>query len=195
MKRVSLILLFLFSCSPKNVKMGEMCHTIERGAVVVLPFTNNSNDLTAEELLRDLVIERFRRKGWVVIDKNIVDERLRSVGITDGGQLGTITSQELIKMFETRYLAYGTIEEFKFQNIGFVITKKVELNLKIYDGNKNEYVFDDTQSASDTKVYLSKDEAKKAFIRYNAEKLVENIAKRPLYNISVECVDKIFRKF
>lgn len=195
MKNIILLILFFFSCNIKNIKTEQKNYVIESDSIAVLPFDNYSNDLAAEDILRDLVIDRFKKKGWIVIDKSIVDERLKSIGITDGGQLRSVQPQELIRIFNTRYLCYANINEFKFQNIGFVITKKVELNMKIYDNNKGEYIFDETTAGSDTKVYLNKDDAKKAFLTYNALKLVENIMKRPLYKESVECVDKMFRKF
>lgn len=195
MNFILVLIIFLSSCGLKNVNFRPQNYVIERANIVVLPFENISNDITAEEMIRDLVIAKFRKKGWSVIDKNHTDQKLKEIGITDGGQLNSITKKELFNIFNTRYICYGTINEFKFQNLGFIILKKVELNIKIYDTSKDDYVFDETSDSSDLKVYLDREEAKKAFITYNALKLVENIMKRPLYNQAVEAVDKIFAKF
>lgn len=189
------LLIFLNSCAIRNTNLNIQHYIIERDNIVVLPFENLSNDLTAEEMIRDLVINRFKKKGWFVVDKNHADQKLKEIGITDGGQLNSVSKKELFDIFKARYLCYGIINDFKFQNLGFVIVKRVELNIKIYDNFLERFVFDETAEAKDVKFYLDKEEAKKAFIAYNALKLVENIMKRPLYNESVEAVDKIFIKF
>lgn len=195
MNLLLIVLVFFSSCSIKNTRAHYQSYIIEKGSIVILPFENISNDITAEDMVRDLVIDRFKKKGWLVIDKDYTDNKLKEIGITDGGQLNAVSKKELFNIFNTRYLCYGTINDFKFQNLGFIIVKKVELNIKIYDISKDDYVFDETSDASDLKMYFDKEEAKKAFITYNALKLVENIMKRPLYQQAVEAVDKIFVKF
>ncbi len=187
--------LILSSCGFKNVRGEKKSVFVERGSVAVLPFDNISNDLTAQTMMRKLVEDAFNKKGFNVINEEEVDEKLKGIGITDGGQLNSVLPQELSSLFSVRYLCYGTVNDFKFQNLGFIITRKVELNIKIYDAQKNEFIFEDTSQSSDTQLYLNKDEAKKAFIKYNAMKLVENMMKRPLYEQAVDAVNKIFAKF
>lgn len=196
--RLVLILIFSWfaaSCNFKNFKKNETRYFIEPDSVAVLPFDNMSTDITAEDMMRQMVISAFTKKGWNVIPKEQVDEKLKQIGITDGGQLNSVSSSEIASLTGARYLCYGIINDFKFQNLGFIVLRKVEFEMKIYDSVKNDFIFDETGTGSDTEVYLNKDEAKKAFIKHNAMKLIENIAKRPLYKQATESIDRIFSKF
>lgn len=194
MRNLVIIFIFFISCGFKNINQSRF-YNIESGSIAVLLPENLSNDITAEEMVRDIVVERFAKKGWFVVKRDDVDEKLRGIGITDGGQLSAVDPNELVNLFSTRYLCYLTINDFKFQNLGFVIIRKVELNMRIYDGIKKGFVFDETSSDQDTEIYTDPKKARDAFIKYNALKLVENIMKRPLYKQVVNAVDKIFRKF
>ncbi|MEF3280888.1 MAG: CsgG/HfaB family protein [Elusimicrobiota bacterium] len=190
-----LLIAFLYSCSAPILKKDEgIVKSFTKGTVAVLPFDNQSNDITAETMLRDMVVERFVKKGWIVIKNEIVDEKLKGAGIVDGGQLNMLKPQEISKLLEADYLCYGYINDFKLQNLGFIINKKVELEIKIVDGKTEEVVFNMTGVGQDMKVYFKKEEAKKAFAENMALKLVQNIMKRPLYNESVVAVSKIFAK-
>jgi len=194
--RKLILLTFLFvSCGSLNLNKKSEYVEIPRDIIAILPFDNNSNDITAETLLRDLVAKGFERKGFVVIKNEIVDEKLKTIGISDGGQLKAVNPGAISELLGVRYLLYGTINDFKLQNIGYIVKKKVELEVKIIDTqNNNQEIFNQTGEGSDLKVFLKSDEAKKAFIEYNALKLVENIMKRPLYNESKEAVDSILSK-
>ncbi|MGC8866585.1 MAG: GNA1162 family protein [Elusimicrobiales bacterium] len=191
---ISALLIFT-SCNIENIRKEDKRFFIEKASVSVLPFDNMSNDITAETMMRNLVSDAFKKKGWIVIPDSEVDEKLKNLGITDGGQLNSVDPKEISLLLSSRYLCYGSINDFKFQNLGFIIRKNVELNIRIYDSKEGRFVFDETSNSSDTKIYLNKDEAKEAFIKYNALKLVENIMKRPLYEQAVDVVNKIFAKF
>jgi hypothetical protein len=195
MRFITGLLLFLFfviSCH-YTVK-NQHLYNFPRDTIAILLFDNISNDITAESMLRDMFYKGLRAKGWNVLDNSYVDEKLRSIGITDGGQLNSVSIKKLKELLGVKYLCYGTINDFKLQNIGYVINKVVELNIKIVDTDDEKVVFDETGIGRDFKVFLKSDEAKKAFIEYNALKLMENIMKRPLYNESKKAVDTILFK-
>jgi hypothetical protein len=195
MRFITGLLLFLFfviSCH-YTVKSQHL-YNFPRDTIAILLFDNISNDITAESMLRDMFYKGLRAKGWNVLDNSYVDEKLRSIGITDGGQLNSVSIKKLKELLGVKYLCYGTINDFKLQNIGYVINKVVELNIKIVDTDDEKVVFDETGIGRDFKVFLKSDEAKKAFIEYNALKLVENVIKRPLYNESKKAVDTILFK-
>lgn len=194
MRGFFLVFLILTSCARSNIRINDYSSLSGKGVIAVLPFENLSNDLTAETMLRDMVIKGLNRKGWFVLSREAVDEKLKTIGITDGGQLNAITPKELANLLACSYLFYGRIDDFKFQNLGYVIRKKVEISGKIVRSSDEAVLFDGTDSSSDTKVFLKSDEAREAFIKYNALKLVENIMERPLYKESVEAVDKLLSK-
>jgi len=192
-KLLFLFLVFLFCSCTYNVK-NKKIYNFPRDSVAILPFDNMSNDITAENMLREMFYKGLRSKGWNVIDNSYVDEKLRGIGITDGGQLNSVDFKKLKEILGVRYLCYGIIEEFKFQNIGYVINKVVELNIKIVDTDNGSIVFDEKGVGKDIKVFLKSDEAKRAFIEYNAKKLIENFTKRPLYLESKKAVDSLLFK-
>ncbi|MGC8728934.1 MAG: GNA1162 family protein [Elusimicrobiales bacterium] len=196
MKKILFFSFLLVSCSSLNVKKQENKYSSlsSRGSIAVLPFDNLSNDITAETMIRDMITSGLEKKGWLVIKNEVTDEKLKSVGITDGGQLNSVTPKEISELLTADYLLYGTIEDFKLQNLGYVVKKTVEINVKIVKGATEETVFDEKGSGGDFKVFLKSDEAKKAFIEYNALKLVQNIVKRPLYKEAKDAVSKILNK-
>jgi hypothetical protein len=185
-------LFLLYSCN-YSVKNGNV-YVFPRDTIAILPFDNLSNDITAETMLREMLYKGLKAKGWDVLDSSYVDEKLKSIGITDGGQLNSVSVKKLKELLGVKYLCYGTINDFKLQNIGYVINKVVELNIKIVDTDNEKIIFDETGIGRDFKVFLKSDEAKKAFIEYNALKLVENVIKRPLYNEAKKAVDTILLK-
>ncbi len=195
LKFAVIFFVFIFvSCSKVNTKMSKTYFTGSKGTIAVLPFDNHSNELTAETMLREMIYKGLRSKGWQVISNEEVDKKIAELGITDGGQLNAVSIKDLGEKLQTEYLLYGTINDFKLQNIGYIIKKNVELNVKIVKVNDEMEVFNETGVGSDLKIFLKSEEAKKAFIEYNALKLVENIMKRPLYKEAEKAVSQILNK-
>ena len=89
---------------------------------------------------------------------------------------------------------FGTVEYFTFQNLGFIVRKKVVLKIKVVSLADDKIIFEKTGTGSDTKFFLSKDEAKKAFVEQMAVKLVSNMLKSPLKKEAQKAVKKIFKK-
>ncbi|MBP7796574.1 MAG: DUF799 family lipoprotein [Elusimicrobiales bacterium] len=195
-KILSIFLLFFISCASFNNLDDKKYYSnlTSRGIIAVLPFENESNDLTAPDMLRDMVISSFAKKGWDVIKKETVDEKLRSIGITDGGQLPAVEVKELYELLNVNYLCYGYIHDFNMQNLGYIIKKNVEIEIKIVKADTGEVVFDEAGKGRDIKIYTNSDDAKKAFLENAAIKLVSDIVNRPLYKQSEEAINKIFVK-
>lgn len=186
---------FFFSCAPKyNTFIAPEFKTYPYRTVAVLLFDNESLDLTAETMLRDMIIKRLKNRGFNVIDKKHVDNILKEeFGITDGGQLPSVEKKDIAEKLNADILCYGYIHDFTFQNLGFVIKKKVVLEISLYD-KEGKLLFNTTGEGNDTKIYTNSKEAKKAFLRGTAEKIITNIADKPLYRESQIAVDKIFSK-
>ena len=192
---ISGLLILFLSCSMsrKDYFFSPNLPNSFNSAVAVLPFDNASTDISAEKFLRDMVAKRFVEKGWTIIPNDKVDEKLQELGISDGGQLAAFKSQDIANKIGARILCYGYIEDFKFQNLGFIINKKVTLNIKLVDGISGENLFEATGNGSDTKIYTNKDEAKEAFLVNSAIKLAGNILNKPLLVESEKAVDEIFK--
>ncbi|MEW6042475.1 MAG: GNA1162 family protein [Elusimicrobiota bacterium] len=186
---------FLSACvQTKNFYVSPAFQNISTREIAVLPFANQTNDLSAQDILRKMVIEEFKQSGYIPVSVDMVEEKLRNIGITDGGQLPAVAPETVSKTVGTDLLCYGTVEDFTFQNVGFVVKKKVTLNIKIMSGTSKEVLFEAAGTGNDLKIYTKKDEAKKAFVRETAFKLVQNILKFPLRRESEIAIRKIFSK-
>ncbi|MDA8131004.1 MAG: DUF799 family lipoprotein [Elusimicrobia bacterium] len=148
--------------------------------VAVLPFDNQTTDVNADEILRKLAEEGFSKRGYAPLAGEDVDAKLSSLGISEGGQLPAVKPEELGKALGTDLLCYGDVEDFTFQNLGFVVRKNVKLHLKLVSASTGETLYEGTGSGKDVKVYLDKEQAKAAFVEQLAVKLVQNIFKTPL---------------
>ena len=190
---------FFVACSAsmsKN-KANEawvMSGDLKNASVIVLPFENQTTDLAGHTMLREMIVDKFSKWGYHTLEIKEIDEKLKENGITDGGQLPYINEDTILKLFGPKIACYGTVEAFTFQNLGFIVRKKVVLEIKIVSLSDNKIIFKKTATGSDTKFYLSKDEAKKAFVEQMALKLVSNMLKFPLKKEARAAIKKIFKK-
>ncbi|MBU2574878.1 MAG: DUF799 family lipoprotein [Elusimicrobia bacterium] len=160
--------------------------------VVILPFENQTIDVTAPEMLRGFVADRFSKWGYAPFEPAETDLKLRAIGITDGGQLSSARPADIAELFGADLLCYGALEDFTFQNVGFVVRKSVRLKLKMISAATGETLFEASGAGRDVKVYLDKDEARIALVEALAVKLVQNILKSPLKKESETAVYRIF---
>ncbi len=148
--------------------------------VAVLPFDNETTDVSADGIMRKLVVEGFGQRGYAPLPPGEVDEKLHGLGISDGGQLPGVKPEDIAKALGADLLCYGDVEDFTFQNLGFVVRKNVKLKVKLVSASTGETLYEGYGSGKDVKVYFNKDDAKAAFVEQMAVKLVQNIFKTPL---------------
>ena len=99
-------------------------------SVAVLPFNNHTTDLEGPQFVRERLNDRLRRdKLYPVYKLESVDEKLRELGITDGGQLPSKTPQQLGEALGAEALVYGDLLEYGYVTVGFVNTRKVKARL------------------------------------------------------------------
>ncbi len=148
--------------------------------VAVLPFDNQSTDISASDIMRKLAAENLSRRGYLPLQAEEVDGKLSALGVSEGGQLPGVKPEEIAKAAGTDLLLYGDVEDFTFQNLGFVIRKSVGLKVRLVSASTGETLYEGTGSGKDVKVFMNGDEAKAAFVEQMAVKLVQNILKSPL---------------
>ncbi|MBU2528117.1 DUF799 family lipoprotein [bacterium] len=100
--------------------------------VAVLPFANETSDLTAGELFRELFYYGLKEKDYELIPMEVIDKKLNAIGITDGGQLPSIGQDELIKELGVSGLIYGTLKKCQYLTTGIYKKKEVIGNIKVY---------------------------------------------------------------
>jgi len=177
--------------------VSEKFSSVAETSVVVLPFDNESVDLDSERYMRDEVIKKLASLGYTPLSSGYVDEKLKEMGISDGGQLKAYKTTEIASKLACRIVVYGTIENYVFQNLGFLVRKKAELYLKAQDGYDGSTLYEGFGSGDDSKIYTNKKEAEAAFFINSGVKLISNISnKNLLMGKAVEkAVDKALEKF
>lgn len=182
MKKAALLLLLLAGgCSSGGgYLVAPSLRSAQDVRVAVLLFDNSSTDVSADAVMRKLAADNFRKRGYLPLPLEEVEEKLRGLGISDGGQLPSVKPEEIGKALGTDLLCYGHVEDFTFQNLGFVIRKSVKLEVKLVSASSGETVYEGYGKGKDVKVYMDSGEAKAAFVEQMAVKLVQNIFKTPL---------------
>ncbi len=119
--------------------------------VAVLPFANMSKDEQGPVMVRLLFIQKLNDKGYIVQDPNETDKILQDLGITYGGQLNSITPEELDQQLGVDGLFYGTVLNFEY-TVGIIETKKeVRLDAKFIDGWRNVLYWESSQGFVESK--------------------------------------------
>lgn len=148
--------------------------------VAVLPFDNQTTDINADAVMRKLAAENFGKRGYAPLAAEEVDEKLKGLGISEGGQLPSVKPEDIGAALGADLLCYGDVEDFTFQNLGFIVRKNVKLKVKLVSASSGETLYEGYGAGKDVKVYVDQQEAKAAFVEQMAVKLVQNIFKTPL---------------
>lgn len=104
--------------------------------LAVLPFANHTTDLDAGELARLLFALGLEEKGYRILDNATVDNILWNLGITDGGQLGSIAESELAKALQVDGMVYGTVLEAAYSTKAVAAMKKATVEIRIVKSGK-----------------------------------------------------------
>jgi len=182
-RRAALALLLAAACGCAGGSaylVAPALRTAQDPRVAVLPFDNQSTALDASDILRKLAAENLGRRGYPPLPVDETDEKLKALGVLDGGQLPAVKPEEIGKALGADLLCYGDVEDFTFQNLGFVVRKSVTLRVKLVSAATGETLYEGKGSGRDFKIYTNADEAKAAFVEQLAVKLVQNILKSPL---------------
>jgi hypothetical protein len=91
--------------------------------VGILMFDNESNDLNAPDIMQRLVYLAMKNSAYKPLDINLVNEKLKTAGISDGGQLAVVDPVKLGKDLGVQALIFGDVESFDYTNIGFYLQK------------------------------------------------------------------------
>lgn len=161
--------------------------------VAVLPFDNQSVDLAGPGIVRGLVTSRLADLGYQPLGADEVDAKLRELGITDGGQLKTLTPKDIGKALGVEGLFYGTLEEFNFTNVGFYLSRVVRVRLRLVSADTGEALWENTGQDASRELHVKEGKAKKAFVRGVARKALENMTNTALAKESREAVRKLLR--
>lgn len=122
--------------SPEKLRTVVTAEEMQDLFIAVLPFANQTTDLAAGELARLLFALGMKEKGYRVLDNEIVDEKLRNLGISDGGQLSSISDAELLKELQVEGLVYGMLLDAVYSTKAISSSKKATVAIRIVKGNQ-----------------------------------------------------------
>ncbi len=148
--------------------------------IAVLPLANAAVNMQGPILVRKLLEMYLMGAQYNYPEDKTVDTALRGIGITDGGQLGSVTPAKLGATLKVDGLLYGEIVRFKYTNLGFLSKREVEVHLKLVDAGTGEVIFEKARDEVHSKAALSVDAMKENLVVGLGTKLIETAMKSPL---------------
>lgn len=149
-------------------------------SVALLPMDNHSNSLIGPVLLRTLLEDLMAGSSFDVQDTKQTDATLQKEGITDGGQLRSMTPEKLGKLLGVDGLIYGELLDFNYTNIGVMSKRAVKARLYIVDPATGETLWDATKVEANSKMAFTADAMKENLAVGLGTKLIETALKSPL---------------
>lgn len=116
-------------------------------SIAVLPFDNWSNDLDATPLIRPLVAERLRYKGYDVPDLEAVDRALKNAGVMVSHDVYSLTPQEISGLLSVDGLMFGTVTDFTTKYAVVYASVAVQLRLELKDGRSGRQLWQNESRA------------------------------------------------
>ncbi len=159
--------------------------------VAVLPFSNHSNDLKAPVFMRKLAMTALAKGGYSVMRQERVDEKLRGIGITQGGQLRAKTPVEIAKALGADALFYGRLESASHVMLGVYLKRKIAVAAELFDA-RGDRLWKHAAVASSSEFNLDVKKVGEAMARQLAEKWVESMLSHPLYPEMRRSLYKVF---
>ncbi|OGS23798.1 MAG: hypothetical protein A2297_02480 [Elusimicrobia bacterium RIFOXYB2_FULL_48_7] len=189
---LALGILWVSGCTVKYVQK-EHPHSI---TVAVLPMENETVNIDGPVLLRERLQKKLSCKpGYAAVPIEEVDVKLREIGITDGGQLRTVSPRELGEKLNADAVIYGKLLVFNTLrrriNIGkLAIGDTIRAQFRMVDVKTGTVLWENEKGIVTTEGYKNRErnkakekekEKEKPLVSFDfAGALFEKIIGRPL---------------
>jgi hypothetical protein len=165
------------------------------GRIAVLPFTNDSVDVSIEKFSRELMFETLMKRNFIVLDMAAIDRKLDELGITEAGQLTAVTLEELKDAIPADCFLFGHVIEAKRVMLGVYYEKKFKAEFKIVDKYSLKTVFEDENMDQYSRVVLDpkgllETAAKEFAVEFTSDLVRKMLNSHPLY----EQMEKVIRE-
>lgn len=134
MKKLSLIIgmfTIFISCAPSPKFIAPDYSRPQK--VAILPTINQTNDVKGSIIFRILLFKGLKLKKYADLKEiPVIDSILNVAGITDGGQLYTLSHDELFEMLKVDGLFYINLLVCESTPLDPFTTGEVKANLKLY---------------------------------------------------------------
>ena len=169
---VTVITILLMSCA--TMPGSDWVPT----TIAILPFTNETADVGVQGFARYSLFVQLQNKGYNCMDLASVDSILNDIGITEGGQLETVTLEELGKELGADGIIYGNVLTAKRIMAGIYFKKEFSANYKLFRHNDGAQYWDATHLSKESRIVLNPaDILKTAFDEMVKEITLDTITK------------------
>ena len=102
-----------------------------RQKMAVLPMSNETVDIEAPQVVRAKLHQALASRGYRVLPLQEVDEKLKEIGLTDGGQLKAYSTQEIAKALDAELLFYSRLMDFRVIPLGIYYERVVQAHFTL----------------------------------------------------------------
>lgn len=173
-----LVTIFLGGCAEQRQAARPARPFPEK--VALLPVSNYSNSMVGPVLLRKIIEEYLLASTMEVQETGDTDEALKTIGISQGGQLNSSTPQKLGELLEVDGLLYCELLDFSYTNIGVMSKRSVKARLLLVETATGARLWETEKESVGSRAALSADAIKENFARGMGEKLLETAMRSPL---------------
>ncbi len=125
-------------------------------SIAVLPPQNETVALKAPEEFRSLVHSKILAKGYETPDLAAIDKKLQGKGIHEGGQIHSLTPQELGKLLGVDAVLYTTVTEFSTAYLLAYASIKVGARFELKDAKTGDKLWESDHRVTESKVGLDR---------------------------------------
>jgi len=133
--------------------------------IAVLLFESESTDVDAPEILQRLVYLALKPSSYRVVDIEETNKILNKAGVKEGGQLPVLDPVLMGKDLGVQALLYGNVESFGYLNVGFYVSRKVTLELKLVDAFTGETLWENEGTGATRKFAVNEEDIKENFAK------------------------------
>jgi len=161
-------------------------------SVAVLPPNNYTNSLSGASYFQGRLKERLESQyGYRVVPFAVMDEDLRKLGITQGGQLGSVTPQEIAEAMGANALVYVDLLEFGYTTTGFLNVKRCKARIRIVDGETGDLLYSAEGRGAESTTAVSSEGAVRAGAEALGGQVLEKAVREPLAVQVEDALDKM----
>ena len=150
------------------------------GRMAVLPMSNETNDLDGPIFLRKLIQEDLTYRGAALVPLDVIDEKLKENGFTDGGQLRAAKPEDVGQWLDAQTLFYTTLVDFGYINVGFYWQRKVKMVGRLVDAKTGTRLWETERGWTTRWAVADKEKAKREFVTQLAIQAAEKLTHQPL---------------
>lgn len=156
--------------------------------VAVLPIENETTDMDAPDLVRELMTTELAENGYDTLSTNVITNALRDEGITDAGQLSAISTEELGQILDADALLYGRITTFRHFITGIYNERAVDVRFRLVDIHFNQRLWENEVRVANKQLSTEVKDIKEALISNVVGRIVEKTIRKPLLPESKQMV-------